>query len=76
MSTKADPKRGIQILTLQGLAVARTERRAVYCPSLPSCKKPKPAAWVINMNGSVILRMIDAGLYVYEKDGTEHADEE
>ena len=52
-----------QIKTLRQLYVAALARRSVTCPHYVGFHKPKPAAFVISMQGTMILRMIEKGLY-------------
>ena len=55
-----------QIKTLQGLMDAANKRKAVTCPSTVFCKRV-PASFVISMQGREILRLINYGLYIYER---------
>ena len=59
--------RGKQITSLHDIYVLALQKRAVYTPDSPRCPKPKPAAFVIRMTGFMILYLLNAGLYVYEK---------
>jgi len=54
-----------QVVTLHGLEEARRHKRSVFCPDSQYLVKPRPAAWVINYPGSVVLHLIRRGLYVY-----------
>ena len=56
-----------KIESLQRLSELAQEKRAVFQKVRGPIMHPKPAAFVLNMNGSMILRFIEAGLYVYEK---------
>ena len=58
---------GRKINNLHQLDFARTQRKAVICPSNHCFKGPVPAAFVINMSGEILLRLINAGMYVYKK---------
>jgi hypothetical protein len=51
------------LFELQNLAKSRY---ALICPSF--MHKPIPAVVVLNMPGTIILRYIEAGLYIYIKD--------
>jgi len=66
MPEKTD-RYGAQIYSLHGLAVYVRQKRAVVSPKSGNLKGPLPAAFVINLSGWIILRMIEHGLFVYEK---------
>lgn len=59
----------LQIKTLDALRLAADEKRSVIADSGPCFEHPTPAVVVLNMSGSVIIRLIDAGLYVYRRNG-------
>ena len=61
-------KPGDRIDTLHELGEVAKERRSVIVPSMYT-PKPQPAAFVINMSGTTILRWLHTGLFVYEKGG-------
>ena len=42
------------------------QRRAVFCPNKPALKRI-PAAFVVNMSFVIVARLMESGLYVYEK---------
>lgn len=54
-----------QINTLQDLWVAAQRRQSVHIPGERGLGGPKPAAFIMNLTGQVILRMIERGLRVY-----------
>lgn len=56
-----------RVLNLQALDALMRARRSVVCPTSPCWCRPRPAAFVIQLTGEIILRLIQAGLYVYEK---------
>lgn len=56
-----------QIMTLADLANAVSERRAVSVPANPLWNKPRPAAFIFNLPGSVIYTLINTGMFIYEK---------
>lgn len=56
------------IVTLEGLKQAAARRQAVYVPSSPCWFRPRPAAFVINQQGAVLLRLIKAGMFIYKKE--------
>lgn len=58
--------RGDKIYTLEELVWARTQKRAVVC-SAYCFRKPTPAAWVINLSGDMIHKLISGGMWVYQK---------
>lgn len=60
-----------QIKTLERLQLSVLNRRSVFVPNSNAWQKPRPAAFVINLAGSVILRLFACGMYEYEpKRGT------
>jgi len=46
---------------------ASLERKALICPSSNAFKGPTPAAVIINQQGLVLLRLLQHGLFIYEK---------
>jgi hypothetical protein len=64
MTDFSDP--GNRIMTLKALAYARLKRRAVIVPGTV-WYKPKPAAVILMLPGETILRLIEKGMYLYEK---------
>lgn len=58
---------GIQITSLDALSRLAEQKRAVVCPAAVGFKSPRPAQFVINMSGTMILRFMQSGLYLYEK---------
>ena len=61
-------KNGKRIVTLAGLRRAANDRRAVICPNDPGFTKPRPAAFIISMQGTAILRAFRCGMYIYKKE--------
>ena len=59
----------IQFTTLEYLVQARTDRKAVYVPGSYTWGKPKPAAFMLNQPGDVLVRLLRAGMFIYEKEG-------
>ena len=53
-----------RITTLEEIRGACDKKQSLFTP-IGRMKKPKAAAFVINMSGSVILCMIKEGLYIY-----------
>lgn len=63
-----------RVETLERLRQLIDEKRAVVVPSSYSFGKPRPAAFMLNMAGSVLLGLFRRGMYVYEKPkAEEHA---
>ena len=62
-----------QIRTLHDLHDLRDERRSVVCPALAMLEKPRPAAFVLNLSGEIILRCIKSGMFLYEKKSNDPA---
>lgn len=56
-----------QITSLARLCELAKERRSITAGWPPPFLKNKPAAFIIGMPGNVIQRMIDSGMYLYEK---------
>lgn len=54
-----------QITTLHGLLSAVHAKRAVICPSHRVWSRARPAAFTIHLPGIMLLRIFDAGLYLY-----------
>jgi len=52
---------------LEELQQAALNRRAVVIPHSWVWRKPKPAAVIINLPGSVLIRLFNMGIYLYEK---------
>lgn len=44
-------------------------RRSVFVPTSFAWRKPRPAAFMINLPGTVLLDLFHMGMYVYEKKG-------
>ena len=58
----------IRVETLEDLAVLVEAKKQVYEKGYKRMlSTPKPAAFVINLSGSIILSLIREGLYVYNK---------
>ncbi|MBA3051906.1 hypothetical protein FP828_03705 [bacterium] len=56
---------GRRISSLKGLQRAVEQRRAVVVPKWSGFRKPNPAAWMINLNGAILVRLFDSGMYIY-----------
>ena len=62
------PKQPIRVFSAEQLLKLARERRSVFSGSPHSNMhyRPLPAAWVVNMCFSMVMRMLETGLYVYE----------
>ena len=58
--------RGEQVMSLAQLKGLAMAKRSVVGDPTP-VKSPRPAAFIINMSGTTILRLLRHGLWVYEK---------
>ncbi len=63
MNREAD--NGNQITTLKELADAAGNCRSMICPKCPGFVGPRPAAFIISMQGMTILRMLESGMFIY-----------
>jgi len=59
-------KRGIQVTSLQLLKALSLSRKSVYVPTHGAYSNPRPAAWIINLQGAVLIRLFERGMFVYE----------
>jgi len=57
----------VRILSLLKLREAASKRKSLTGAFGMFRDRPKPAAVILNMTGHIILRMLETGLYVYEK---------
>ena len=58
----------IAITNLEELKQAVGKRQAVYVPSSPCWFRPRPAAFIINQQEGVLLKLIKAGMFIYKKE--------
>ncbi len=56
-----------RINNLLALRIAVTNKRAVICPSSRCFRGPRPAAFMINLSGEILLRLFGGGMYIYKK---------
>jgi hypothetical protein len=56
----------MKIESLEALEKAALERMAVVVPGYICWSKPRPAAFVINLSGLVLLRLLRSGMFIYE----------
>lgn len=54
-----------KIKTLEELKIAMFSKRSVIVPSSPCWCKPCPAAFVLNLQGRVLLQLFHEGMYIY-----------
>ncbi len=59
---------GNKVNTLQQLNRFAGKKKAVICPMLKSFNKPIPAVVILNMQGTLILRLFEIGLFVYKRN--------
>jgi len=59
---------GNAITTLQELRDCSIRKKSVIVPSLHCWSKPRPAAVVINLQGSIIVKMFECGIFEYKKE--------
>lgn len=59
---------GKQIKTLNQLYKAAIEKKAVFCPTARGFDTHIPAAFIINLQGVKILRLLNLGMFVYKKE--------
>jgi len=60
-------KKGARVKSLKQLYKLAIMKKAVICESGMFSQKHIPAAFVISMQGLIILRMINRGMFVYKK---------
>ena len=53
--------------TLAELALLSEAKRSVFCPRHAAWQRPRPAAWLIQLPGAMLMGIFAEGLYVYEK---------
>jgi hypothetical protein len=58
-----------RINNLEQIEAAALLRRALIAKPGTCFSKPIPAAFIINLQGKIILRLIKHGLYLYQKKG-------
>lgn len=57
----------MKVTSLEQLSKLCQERKAVYCPESFVWQKPRPAGFMINLQGRELLRLFQLGMYVYDK---------
>ena len=66
-------KRGEPVRTLEYLRYLALNRKAVYVPTHGAYRNPRPAAWIINLQGTVLVRLFEKGMFVYEPQNKKEA---
>lgn len=56
-----------QVKTLKQLCKLADDKKCVITPSLFCFSKRIPAAFIQNMQGRMIQKQFDAGMYIYQK---------
>lgn len=56
-----------QLMTLEDIRKAVEEGKAVEVPESRCFRGPIPAAFIINLQGSLIWRLLQTGMFIYEK---------
>jgi len=55
---------GVRVRTLDHLVRAQENRMSVVCPSLYCWRQPHPAAFMLQLPGRIIHKLLLAGLYL------------
>lgn len=63
---KITPEQPEQITTLDQLILARERKKAVVCPFAGNWFRPRPAAFIANLSGDILHRLMKSGMYVYQ----------
>lgn len=53
-----------KVVTLDGLMAAAYDRKSVIVPKYLG-NRPQPAAWIVNLQGALIHRLIGYGMWIY-----------
>jgi hypothetical protein len=59
-------RRGIRVNNVHALRDLALNRKSVYVPGSPLFRKHKPAAWIINLQGRILVGLFELGMFVYE----------
>ncbi len=59
---------GRRIKTLAGLWRAVQSKQSVVCPNSHCWRGPRPAAFMINQQGTMLLSLFRNGMYLYKKE--------
>jgi len=57
----------MQIMDLFDLRAAAGKKKAVVVPDHPAWRKPHPASWLLNLPGAMLVRLLECGMFVYQK---------
>jgi hypothetical protein len=57
-----------RLTTVQEIRTAALNRQSVICPKSNCFCKPVPAAFIINQIGITLARLLDSGMYLYDKE--------
>lgn len=60
-----------RIRTLEQLIQAAMDKKAVVVPASHAWQKPKPASIIIHLQGTVIHRLLQMGIFIYHKKEKE-----
>lgn len=66
MTRQRKARRGKRVRTLQQLRALAMTRRAVVVPGAWGGRS-QPAAFMVHLSGVLLARLLDQGMYVYEK---------
>ena len=69
MKTYTEKNFGSRIHNLYGLRAAVKMRMSVICkkPHDRSWLRPRPAAFMINLSGAILIHLFDNGMYLFKK---------
>ena len=56
----------VRINSLRALSVAAQSRRSVIVPGSRGWNMPRPAAFMIQLSGEILLRLLRMGMYIYQ----------
>jgi len=56
-----------KVFSLEELFWLAEKKMAVVVPSRPVWRKPRPAGFMLRLQGDIILSLFRAGMYVYQK---------
>lgn len=64
-----------KITTLAELISARERRKAITCPGQHCWRRPIPAAFMANLSGEILHRLMTYGMWVYSPNDQAHRQE-
>ena len=56
-----------RITTLKELRDLSNQHKSVYCPNTYAWRRPRPAAFMINLSGAILINLFESGMYEYVK---------